>query len=179
MKIATINVNFPPLTPRQFFHFCRAKLGKTYLGKKFRVDERTVERWTADERFVGEESVRKNPLEKICECMEDLIAYGHLYEVRGILCAMAEMSGCRIAPIEELEIEDEADIRDLMLNNDQGMQLLHMAMRQWMHPRKIRMLASAVITEIEESVRKYPEMYEVERKEQTKTGSGGSAFGDF
>ena len=91
-----------PLTPREYFNFLQAKFGKTYLTKKFNVRDHAVERWTADEKYVGEESVRKNPIEKIEETLHDLMDRGHLVEAQAMVARWARIVGCEVMDCDEL-----------------------------------------------------------------------------
>lgn len=98
-----------PINPRQFLAFLRATdpFRDPYIQTKFRADGgenltlRTVEKWVAHPRYTAEESVRKNPLEKFAEILEDCMAYGHDREARGIVTYFAALTGCALVRTDE------------------------------------------------------------------------------
>lgn len=109
-------VEFPPLTPREYMAFLCARFGKGYVARKFGVCERTVERWMAVERYVGEEGVRKGPVEKYEETLQDCLDRGHNMEARAMVARHAKLVGCELMECEAIPHE-KSDWRDQLLED--------------------------------------------------------------
>lgn len=151
MKDAT---GLPPLTPREFIAFVRAKLGEGYLLTKFHVDRRTLQRWIADERYVGEEAIRKNPLEKFEETLRDLMDRGHEADARAIVGRLAAIVGCDL----ELPWSKEPDkqtVADECLDDYPALTRFHQAVRGTEGTDAVRHLRDMAVQEIRETFERY------------------------
>jgi len=144
----------PPLTPREYFNFLQAKLGKTYITKKFNVGERAVERWTADEKYVGEESVRKNPIEKIEETLRDLMERGYATEAQAMVARWARLVGCEVVDCEAVT-PDRQDLPSECLDDYPPLTAMHQAINERKPIELVRFLAHEAKREIDETVALY------------------------
>ena len=126
MKHATLE--FPPLSPREYIAYLCTKFGKPYVTRKFGVTERTVERWMAQEKWVGEESVRKGPVEKYEETLHDCINHGHVMEARAMVARQAKLVGCELVECDHA-LEEPGDWRERLLEDLQAFSRFHEAVR--------------------------------------------------
>jgi hypothetical protein len=167
--------NGPPLDSREFLSFARGKLGDSFLVMKFKADGgqpislRTLDHWTSDPRYASDDSIRKNPIEKLEETLTVLMERGHRIEVRGLVGRFAEISKCTLYPNEQIQIDRDEDIRDTILNGGESLQKLHSMMRKWASPDAIRAQGLQVVEEIIRTLEQYDFAYEVERHEQWRT----------
>ena len=146
--------SLPPLTPREFIAFVRAKLGEGYLLTKFHVDRRTLQRWVSDERYVGEEGTRKNPVEKFEEILRDLSERGHEMESIAIVGRLAAIVGCDL----ELPWSKEPDkqtVADECLDDYPALTRFHQAVRGTEGTDVVRHLRDMAVQEIRETFERY------------------------
>jgi hypothetical protein len=93
---------FPPLSPREYIAFLCSRFGKPYVTRKFGVTDRTIERWMADERYVGEEGTRKGPFEKYEETLQDCMDRGHAMEARAMVARQAKVVECELVECDPI-----------------------------------------------------------------------------
>lgn len=107
---------YPPLSPREYISFLRSKFGDPYVNRRFGVKcdkdaSRTLQRWTSDEKYVGEEGIRKNPIEKVEDTLTDCMDRGHSMEARAMVGRLARLVGCDLNCLDEV-VPDKGDWRD-------------------------------------------------------------------
>lgn len=144
----------PPLTPREFIAFVRAKLGEGYLLTKFHVDRRTLQRWVSDERYVGEEGTRKNPVEKFEELLRDLSERGHEMESMAIVGRMAAIVGCDLVAACHGD-PDKQTVADECLDDYPALTRFHQAVRGSEGSDAVRHLRDMAVQEIRETFERY------------------------
>lgn len=119
----------PPLNSREYFHFLKTKFGPTYLTTKFHITERTIQRWTADEKYVGEESIRKNPIEKIEETMADMLERGYFGEVQALVGRWARMVGLAVEVVQGMPVSRAGSLDEELLDTYPAVCRFHQSVR--------------------------------------------------
>jgi hypothetical protein len=121
--------DLPPLNSREYLHFVNAKFGPAYLATKFHISERTVQRWTADEKYVGEESVRKNPIEKIEETMRDMTERGYWREAQALVKRWAHMVGLTVEVVRDVPVSLADSLEEELLDTYPALCRFHRSVR--------------------------------------------------
>lgn len=159
---------YAALTFREFFSFLDARAGRSYLIKKWKVENGTLIKWMSDPQYVDEDSVRQNPLEKFADTLTWCMEHGHVHESRAIVAALAELVNCALIPAEQIAVDRKCDIRDRMLDDTDSLGRFHSKIRKQAKPEAVQTSAIEAIDEIIRTVERYRTKYDIERYEQAK-----------
>ncbi len=92
-----------PFDSREYLSACRDLIGDTYLINLFKVQTRTLQRWTAKPGYVDEESIRQNPIEKFERTLLRMMREAGGDKIaRAIVARLAEMVDCELRCRDEV-----------------------------------------------------------------------------
>ena len=147
----------PPVNHREWLSNVRDLLGDTYLKGLFGISVRTLQRWVAKWPHVGEDSVRKNFIDRIEELLRRLgNEPGGIDYARAIVSRFAHLVGCEIR-VKETVTPDKATIEEECLDDYPAVMKLHEAVRAERELPVVEDCGDAARLEIEETLALYRE----------------------
>lgn len=149
-----------PLTPREFISAARDLLGDTFLIKLFKVTRRSLDRWAANWRYVDEDSIRENWIEKHEKVLKYLLKEpGGLEIARALVARHAEIVGCELA-VKTGILPDKTTMEAECLDDYPAITGFHESIRNMEPIPRVRHLWAEAKRELDETITFYEQTRE-------------------
>jgi len=154
------NKKTPPLEPREFISAARHLLTDTFFIKLFKVGPRSLNRWTAKWRYVDEDSIRENWIEKHEKVIEHLLMEpGGMAMARALVARHAHIVGCELAVRAEI-VPDKITMEEECLDDYPAITAFHESIRDKEPVPAVRYLWMEAKREMDETLTLYGQTME-------------------